>query len=628
MKHPWHYWLMYVLGLVFVTVTLGWLTHEALELDRAEASARHQAEVEENVGRALWRMDVRLMPLIATEAARPHFLYQAFYVPPDASGGKAPPRTSPSPLLTKRPEFVVLNFQVNPTDQWSSAQLPTSDKRADAIQCGVLPADMLRCETNLAQLRDDVTYPALLGLLPVESVTDVWTESIAADSANGNSQAKVVTNAVVDENLAKQTDGSSIQSEQPQQGVDQQRGSNDSLRTQRQQIASTSDLANRGAKFQNLAQREFENQRANYKVATEANAREGISRPVWIGSRLLLARRVELDGQVVIQGCWLDWPRIKQVLVAEAADLLPTLELEPVVDAASARVNRMLATLPVQLVVPPSLDAGAWTAMRTTLAIAWLCVAAIAVAGGLLLHGVLSLSERRAAFVSAVTHELRTPLTTFRLYSEILAEGMLPDEKQRQRYLETLRVEADRLARLVDNVLSYARLERGRAGSHREPITVQALLDRCLERLTERATQAGLALSPDSELDLADVTVVTDAAAVEQILFNLVDNAAKYAGRCQDRRLHLEIARGEHRITIRLRDHGPGVSHQVERRLFQPFSKSAEDAAHSAPGVGLGLALSRRLARELGGQLALEHNSSAGATFLLTLPIQRMTKSQ
>jgi signal transduction histidine kinase len=220
-----------------------------------------------------------------------------------------------------------------------------------------------------------------------------------------------------------------------------------------------------------------------------------------------------------------------------------------------------------------------------------------------------------------VTHELRTPLTTFRLYSEMLAQGMLPDETQRQRYLDTLRVEADRLARLVDNVLSYARLERGRAGSHREPITLRALLDRCMERLTERAAQAGLELRTESQLELSELTVVTDASAVEQILFNLVDNAAKYAGRCSDRVLHVTIDRDRNQVQIRVQDHGPGVSNRVERRLFQPFSKSAEDAAHTAPGVGLGLALSRRLAKELGGQLTLEKNSPSGATFLLSLPM-------
>ena len=75
-----------------------------------------------------------------------------------------------------------------------------------------------------------------------------------------------------------------------------------------------------------------------------------------------------------------------------------------------------------------------------------------------------SLSERRGAFVSAVTHELRTPLTTLRMYTEMLADGMVPDEPRRRSYLQTLRAEADRLGHLVENVLAYSRLERNRRG--------------------------------------------------------------------------------------------------------------------------------------------------------------------
>ena len=111
-----------------------------------------------------------------------------------------------------------------------------------------------------------------------------------------------------------------------------------------------------------------------------------------------------------------------------------------------------------------------------------------------------------------------------------------------------------------------------------------------------------------------------DAMGVEQILFNLVDNACKYAAPASSpRMLHVEVSANGPRIVFRVRDHGPGISRQQQRRLFQPFEKSATEAAHSAPGVGLGLALCRRLAREMGGDLVLE-KKDGGACFALTLP--------
>src|SRR6185503_16178753 len=89
---------------------------------------------------------------------------------------------------------------------------------------------------------------------------------------------------------------------------------------------------------------------------------------------------------------------------------------------------------------------------RVTLAVAWLAVAGSLAAVGLALRRTVDLSERRNRFASSVTHELRTPLTTFRLYSEMLADGMVTDAAQRQVYLDTLKSESSRLATLVENV--------------------------------------------------------------------------------------------------------------------------------------------------------------------------------
>jgi len=120
--------------------------------------------------------------------------------------------------------------------------------------------------------------------------------------------------------------------------------------------------------------------------------------------------------------------------------------------------------------------------------------------------------------------------------------------------------------------------------------------------------------------------VSVDIGLMEQVLFNLVDNACKYAGPAvsehpEARWLHLEPGSMRGRmVTLRLRDHGPGVAAEVRRRLFQPFSKSAEQAAHSAPGVGLGLSLCRQLVRSQGGELVLESSEARGSIFTLRLP--------
>ncbi len=402
-------------------------------------------------------------------------------------------------------------------------------------------------------------------------------------------------------------------------------------------VASSRWLTNRSCERRNLGvQNVARTQRAqvmsNSVFMPEADSvQEGTSRPIWIDDKLVLARRVVADGQVRIQGCWLDWPEIKHMLQQEVADLFPVLDLLPVTDETVVTPGRLLATLPVQLSLPATELAGAaagttlsparLSAIRISLLIAWCCLVLGGVASAVMLHSVLALSERRAAFVSAVTHELRSPLTTFRMYAEMLAEGMVRDDQQRRSYLETLRVEADRLSHLVDNVLQYARLERGRNARRRVPIELERLMQQATERLPQRAKQSGMMLQEAPSPPVAQQVVWTDPAAVEQILFNLVDNACKYASSARDRRIHIQWSIGNGVAQVRVTDHGPGISHEQLKKLFRPFSKTDQEAAQSAPGIGLGLALCQRLATDVGGKLTYAPGPGTGAAFLLELPL-------
>ena len=259
--------------------------------------------------------------------------------------------------------------------------------------------------------------------------------------------------------------------------------------------------------------------------------------------------------------------------------------------------------------------------IRLSLLVAWGCVLLAAVAVAVLLAGVIRLSDRRAAFVSAVTHELRTPLTTFHMYTEMLAEGMVPDQERQQEYLGTLRSEASRLSHLVENVLAYARLERGRTDGRLEDVALKQLLEPIRARLADRARQDGMEIVVEGDEEVFSTVIRANTSAVEQILLNLVDNAGKYAQAAADKRVHLALTRTDAVVEVRVRDHGPGISASAARRLFHSFSKSAHEAANSAPGVGLGLALSRRLARDMGGRLWLDKTVADGACFVLALPI-------
>lgn len=348
--------------------------------------------------------------------------------------------------------------------------------------------------------------------------------------------------------------------------------------------------------------------------------------PMWVANELVLARRRQLPGKsrpIVIEICWLNWPEWESMLNAQLQGVSIPLKLQPS-DHKSTRLapgatpEWQMVSLPIRL--EPLLNSLPVRWPWHLVAI-WVLLLAVAVAFGWLMQQTLNLSERRAAFVSAVTHELRTPLTTFRLYTEMLSEGLATDPEQQHTYFQTLNREANRLTHLVENVLAFARLEHGRTTARNETVTVGDILNRCRPRLEQRVAETPLSLSFQISDAAQGAKLTTNPMAVEQILFNLIDNSCKYARDATDPRILCDIGIDRGQVLIRISDFGPGLSPAARRTLFLPFQKSSSQAAETAPGIGLGLALSQRLARDLQGSLVCTPNTPTGLCFEVRLPL-------
>ncbi|GAA5484709.1 sensor histidine kinase [Haloferula sargassicola] len=383
-----------------------------------------------------------------------------------------------------------------------------------------------------------------------------------------------------------------------------------------QQMLNFNERASRGkAVNRAVTKAGLEQKWGNGDAAVVLASSAGAFQPTWIGDEPFLMRLVKY-GDVVrsIEGVWLDKTAFRRLLLDEIADLLPLASLEP--STVGGEGEMTLASFPWKL-VPGEAAAGpegVGAAVIRSLAVGWLAVIVALVAGTATVLKIMRLSERRAAFVSAVTHELRTPLTTFRLYSDLLAGGLVKDEEKKARYFETMRRESDRLVHLVENVLSFSRIER-KASPETERVVVAGFLESLRERFESRLESAGLDLVLQVE---GDPVARANKASVEHILFNLIDNAGKYADRSQLKQVELVAGKFGRRVRIQVIDHGPGIPPAERWKIFRPFHKSADEAAGSKPGVGLGLALSRRLARDLGGELTCSDGD--GATFVLELP--------
>jgi signal transduction histidine kinase len=585
-------WLIFLLFLATLFGAMGWITARLVAAGQETAGLRRQAAHEEDVRLALWRMDSLLVPVIGKESARPHYVYQAFY-PAETAYTHLLARLDtgdvliPSPLLGAIPDEVLLHFQIDPTGAYSSPQVPTGNLRDLAEAQYVEDADRAAFAARLVQAEELLDRDRLLAHLP-----DGEPEALALRQPAGKVQRIRKMQGLLNE-IERQARTTSVNLANDQFNVDP------------------------GANPIQMKQQAADEWRAPRESRSLAR---GPMQPVWVDGRLFLARKVSLEGAVYIQAVWLDWPKLRETLTAGVRDLLPEAEVEP---AAADRLEGpyTLATIPARLDPgpAPALDGEeASGPARLSLVLAWIGALLAGVAAGLLVRGVLALSERRAAFVSAVTHELRTPLTTFRMYTEMLEEGMVPDAETRGHYLGVLRAEAERLGHLVENVLSYARLERGRNPGTLASVPAGTLLDRHLRSLEVRTGQAGMDLEVLREPIACETRVRADGDATERILYNLVDNACKYAAGATDRRIHVECRSGARGVVIRVWDHGPGVAADVLPRLFEPFSKSAQDAAGTVPGVGLGLSLARRLARGMGGDLR-HVEAPGGACFELVL---------
>lgn len=226
-------------------------------------------------------------------------------------------------------------------------------------------------------------------------------------------------------------------------------------------------------------------------------------------------------------------------------------------------------------------------------------------------------ARQKTSFVANVSHELKTPLTTIRLYAELLEQGRVRDDAQRAGYLRTIGAETQRLARLVNNVLDFSKLEQGKKIFARAPLDLRAELAALLDTHAPRVVEAGLRL--ERVLPDTPVNVTTDRDAVAQIILNLVENACKYAASGGEVTVELKVA-NRLGAAVRVLDRGPGVPPEQAEKIFEQFHRV--DAALTAEqgGAGLGLSIARQLAHGLGGDLRHEPRAGGGAVFILELP--------
>ncbi|MDX2021082.1 MAG: HAMP domain-containing sensor histidine kinase [Deltaproteobacteria bacterium] len=226
-------------------------------------------------------------------------------------------------------------------------------------------------------------------------------------------------------------------------------------------------------------------------------------------------------------------------------------------------------------------------------------------------------ARERSRFAAAAAHELRTPLAGIRLHGEMLAAG-LGNPTAVQKYAQRITDEAERLGRVVVNVLNHSKSEQRNLTLQRRSFDVRSLLEDAGEIMAPLVREGGgeLVLELGPALGQAEV----DRDALMQILNNLIDNAEKYSrGAAMDRRIHLRAHLENDALCVAVSDHGPGVPLDMQPRMFKPFVGA--DTATKTAGLGLGLSVVWSLVRAHGGDVRYEETAGGGSTFVLSFPV-------
>lgn len=228
----------------------------------------------------------------------------------------------------------------------------------------------------------------------------------------------------------------------------------------------------------------------------------------------------------------------------------------------------------------------------------------------------IELLERiRQEFLSNVSHELRTPLTSIMAFVETLEDGAIDDQENNHRFLSVIRKNAERMHHLIDDILELSSIEAGTIRIEPKNVLISTLVNDIFLNLSGKATERKIKLV--NKID-ADKTVWADKIRLEQMLTNLIDNAAKFSR--MEGQVTLSLEEKDNTCLINVADEGEGISSEHLQRIFERFYRTDRARSREIGGTGLGLAIVKHLARLHGGEVSVVSHLGKGSIFTIELP--------
>lgn len=575
----------------------GWLQAGAAEARRGEQALvdRARSQADEVVRDGAARLAARMEVLRSAEERRPYYHYQSLFH--DPNGASAGPSVVTSPLSQAPADpLVEVYFQINAAGRVTlpmlNEEIP-SDGASPGEPPGVEPLRRLRerLQGDARRITEAEAPPRQAALLKQQAIAP-------------SKEARKL----------KPSDGSL--------GSGDSLGSGSSQGNEMQKIASDSYAQNLQASKIYLDLKNAK--KPSYQVPESYGTTVEISTdPLsWRlasldgETRLLGLRRATTPDGALMQGFVLSQDAMLGAIDVARARLTTAAPLSPQEASAAVGATGLWVVLD---------RAGEEAMARAVAREEWqqflrlfgLVALAVTAAGGLVVVVVARaerLASERSRFAASAAHELRTPLAGLRMYAEMLSEG-LGDPSKHQDYARRVALEAERLGRVVGNVLGFTRLERNALVVKPQVGDLAAFVEESTLKLMPWAEAMGIALDLSIE---ATPAVRFDPDAVVQVLQNLIDNAEKYGRNAPDRAIVVATRALDGGAEFAVIDRGPGVPDRLRRSLFAPFARSANP--DDPPGLGLGLSLAHALVEAHRGKLTHEPTPGGGATFRAWFP--------